>query len=125
MTIKLKCYFSQKGVLTLEKIQQMWQKREITNAEYLMYINNEAGRSLNDLTQYPVFPHVISDYTSRSLKLDKPSTYRDLSKPVGALDPKRLEYFLERYNSMPPGYYYYCYLFLLFLIIVIYLILLS
>ena len=95
--------------LSLEKsksfaeIRCMWQKREISNAEYLMYVNNEAGRSLNDLTQYPVFPHVIADYTSKSLKLDKPSSFRDLTKPVGALDQKRLEYFLERYNNMPPG----------------------
>jgi len=112
----------------LEQIQKMWQKREITNAEYLMYINNEAGRSLNDLTQYPVFPHVISDYTSKNLKLDKPSTYRDLCKPVGALDPKRLEYFLERYNSMPPGqlqYYYYYFFFILFFFIIIYLLFLN
>lgn len=81
----------------------MWQRREISNAEYLMYINNEAGRSINDLTQYPVFPHVIADYTSKSLKLDNRATFRDLTKPVGALDQKRLDYFLERFNSMTPG----------------------
>jgi factor associated with neutral sphingomyelinase activation len=81
----------------------MWQRREISNAEYLMYINNEAGRSLNDLTQYPVFPHIIADYTSKSLKLDSRSTFRDLTKPVGALDQKRLEYFLDRFTSMSPG----------------------
>lgn len=40
----------------------------------------------NDLTQYPVFPWVIKDYTSTTLDLNNPETYRDLSKPVGALD---------------------------------------
>lgn len=30
--------------------------------------------------QYPVFPWVISDYTSTDLDLANPSTYRDLSK---------------------------------------------
>ena len=28
---------------------------------------SEADRSINDLTQYPVYPWVISDYTSQSL----------------------------------------------------------
>ena len=85
------------GAASMTEMRGKWQRRELSNFEYLMYLNNEAGRSLNDLTQYPVFPHVIADYTSKSLKLDRVSTFRDLTKPVGALDAKRLEYFLERY----------------------------
>ena len=30
-----------------------------------MYLNREANRSFNDLSQYPVFPWVIADYTSK------------------------------------------------------------
>jgi hypothetical protein len=30
--------------------------------------------------QYPVFPWIISDYSSESLDLSNPSSYRDLSK---------------------------------------------
>jgi factor associated with neutral sphingomyelinase activation len=67
-----------------------------------MHLNSEAGRSLNDLTQYPVFPHIIADFTSKTLKLDQPSTFRDLSKPIGALNEQRLEGFLQRFHSMPP-----------------------
>ena len=33
-------------------------------AQYLMELNLAAGRSLSDLTQYPVFPWVLKDYTS-------------------------------------------------------------
>eukprot|EP01035_Chromulina_nebulosa_P016922 gene16922-22413_t len=62
----------------------------------------EADRSLNDLTQYPVFPHIISDYTSTTLNLESELTFRDLSKPIGALNEQRLEYFLDRFYSMPP-----------------------
>jgi factor associated with neutral sphingomyelinase activation len=80
-----------------------WQKREISNFEYLMILNNEADRSMNDLTQYPVFPHVISDYLSTSLNLENPNIFRDLSKPIGALNAVRLAQFQERYHSMPPG----------------------
>jgi hypothetical protein len=48
----------------------------------------------NDLTQYPVFPWVIADYTSPTLDLNNPATYRDLSKPIGALDPGILQLFV-------------------------------
>lgn len=57
------------------------------------------GRTYNDLTQYPVFPWIIADYTSEVLDLTNPATFRDLSKPIGALNPDRLLAFIERYNS--------------------------
>lgn len=74
-----------------ETAMESWRRREITNFEYLMILNSLAGRSYNDLTQYPVFPWVLADYTSETLDFNKSSTFRDLSKPVGALDPKRFE----------------------------------
>ncbi|VFQ86787.1 unnamed protein product [Cuscuta campestris] len=93
-----------------EIARESWRRREITNFEYLMILNTLAGRSYNDLTQYPVFPWVLSDYSSETLDLNKSSTYRDLSKPVGALDPKRLEVFEDRYRSFCdpdiPSFYY-------------------
>ena len=52
-----------------------------------------AGRTYNDLNQYPVFPWVLADYTSEVLDFNSAATFRDLSKPVGALNPKRLEFF--------------------------------
>ena len=54
-------------------------------------LNTLAGRSYNDLNQYPVCPWVLADWSSATLDLADPSVYRDLSKPVGALDPKRLK----------------------------------
>ncbi|KAK4379324.1 hypothetical protein RND71_001186 [Anisodus tanguticus] len=50
--------------------------------------------------EYPVFPWIISDYMSTDLDLANPSSYRDLSKPVGALNPDRLRKFQERYSSL-------------------------
>ena len=61
-----------------------WQRREISNFEYLMRLNEAAGRSYNDLSQYPVLPWVLRDYTSATLDLTDLSVYRDLSKPMGA-----------------------------------------
>ncbi|CAI5497832.1 unnamed protein product [Closterium sp. Naga37s-1] len=46
-------------------------------------------------------PWVLADYTSPHLNLDDPSSFRDLSKPVGALNPARLAVFRERYDEMP------------------------
>ena len=58
-----------------------------------------SGRTYNDITQYPVFPWVIADYESETLDFNDPKTFRDLSKPVGALNEKRLERFEERYDA--------------------------
>eukprot|EP01102_Stenamoeba_stenopodia_P022386 TRINITY_DN9301_c0_g1_i1.p1 TRINITY_DN9301_c0_g1~~TRINITY_DN9301_c0_g1_i1.p1 ORF type:complete len:930 (+),score=218.14 TRINITY_DN9301_c0_g1_i1:2-2791(+) len=81
------------------KLTEKWQKRQISNFEYLMGLNSIAGRTYNDLTQYPVFPWILSDYTSEQIDLRNPAVYRDLSKPVGALNPTRLEDILMRYEA--------------------------
>jgi Beige/BEACH domain/PH domain associated with Beige/BEACH len=88
----------------------LWRRRLISNFEYLMRLNILAGRSYNDITQYPVFPWIIADYTSEVLDLYDPASFRDLSKPVGALNPVRLAEIKERYDSfdsdiMPPFMY--------------------
>eukprot|EP00897_Mesotaenium_endlicherianum_P007795 jgi/Mesen1/7043/ME000369S06370 len=82
-----------------ERARGRWQRREVSNFEYLMALNTLAGRSYNDLMQYPVFPWVLADYASPALDLADPAAFRDLSKPVGALDAKRLKTFEERYEN--------------------------
>lgn len=78
-----------------------WQNGLISNFDYLLYLNSSADRSFNDLTQYPVFPWVISDYTSKTLDLDDPKSFRDLTKPMGALNPERLASLKDRVQDMP------------------------
>ncbi|KAG9149665.1 hypothetical protein Leryth_017584 [Lithospermum erythrorhizon] len=93
-----------------ETARESWRRRDISNFEYLMILNTLAGRSYNDLTQYPIFPWVLADYSSEVLDFNKSSTFRDLSKPVGALDPKRFEVFEDRYHNFCdpdiPSFYY-------------------
>ncbi|XP_076899562.1 BEACH domain-containing protein B isoform X2 [Bidens hawaiensis] len=93
-----------------ETARESWRRRDITNFEYLMILNTLAGRSYNDLTQYPVFPWVLADYSSEELDFNKSSTFRDLSKPIGALDQKRFEVFEDRYHNFSdpdiPSFYY-------------------
>ncbi|TVY58257.1 Beige protein-like [Lachnellula cervina] len=76
-----------------------WAKGEISNFHYLMLVNTMAGRTFNDLTQYPVFPWVLADYTSEELDLENPASFRDLSKPMGAQHNSRAADFVERYKT--------------------------
>ncbi|XP_041803075.1 WD repeat- and FYVE domain-containing protein 4 isoform X2 [Chelmon rostratus] len=77
-----------------------WQRGEISNFEYLMHLNTIAGRTYNDLMQYPVFPWVLADYQSETLNLSNPATFRDLSKPMGAQTEKRRQMFVQRYEEV-------------------------
>nr|XP_020480680.1 protein FAN [Monopterus albus] len=86
---------------TAESYMLQWQCGHLSNYQYLLHLNNLADRSCNDLSQYPVFPWVIADYTGTKLDLTNPATFRDLSKPVGALNKERLDRLLARYRAMP------------------------
>uniref|UniRef100_A0A8C9YWC9 Neurobeachin n=1 Tax=Sander lucioperca TaxID=283035 RepID=A0A8C9YWC9_SANLU len=88
-----------KQLFKASNMTQRWQRREISNFEYLIFLNTISGRTYNDLNQYPVFPWVITNYDSEELDLTLPSNFRDLSKPIGALNPKRAAFFSDRYES--------------------------
>uniref|UniRef100_A0A8C7QA18 LPS responsive beige-like anchor protein n=1 Tax=Oncorhynchus mykiss TaxID=8022 RepID=A0A8C7QA18_ONCMY len=90
---------SPKQLYKASNMTQRWQRREISNFEYLIFLNTISGRTYNDLNQYPVFPWVITNYDTEDLDLTLPSNYRDLSKPIGALNPKRAAFFNDRYES--------------------------
>ncbi|XP_044762510.1 WD repeat and FYVE domain-containing protein 3 [Coccinella septempunctata] len=80
-------------------VTQRWVRGEISNFQYLMYLNTLAGRSYNDLMQYPVFPWILADYDTEELDLTHPSTFRDFTKPMGAQSPERLEQFKKRFKE--------------------------
>ncbi|XP_069973806.1 WD repeat and FYVE domain-containing protein 3 isoform X2 [Penaeus vannamei] len=80
-------------------VTHRWVRGEISNFQYLMHLNTLAGRSYNDLMQYPIFPWVLADYASEELDLTSSITFRDLSKPMGAQTPERLEQFAKRYRE--------------------------
>lgn len=105
-----------------ESMTLKWQNRIISNYDYLLYLNrfvfllllsicahknvfrfyfiSLADRTFQDLTQYPIFPWIISDYTSAELNLNDERSYRDLTKPIGALNPERLSRLKERCDEM-------------------------
>ena len=61
-------------------------------------MNTIAGRTYNDLSQYPVFPWILADYFSRALDLDDPSSFRDLSRPIGVVNPKNAKEVRSKYE---------------------------
>ncbi|XP_026552542.1 neurobeachin-like protein 1 [Pseudonaja textilis] len=80
-------------------LTQKWVNREISNFDYLIQLNTMAGRTYNDLAQYPVFPWILQDYTSEELDLNNPAVFRDLSKPVGVVNEKNVRAVKERYDN--------------------------
>ncbi|ODV86682.1 hypothetical protein CANARDRAFT_174748 [[Candida] arabinofermentans NRRL YB-2248] len=85
--------------LVYSSLTKKWRRGELSNFYYLILLNTLAGRTFNDLTQYPVFPFVIADYESDELDLENPATFRDLSKPMGAQTLKRANQFKERFQA--------------------------
>ena len=63
-----------------------WVRGRISNFKYLMILNELSGRTFNDMSLYPIFPWVLSDYTSSSFDA---LTYRVLGLPMTA-QPLRL-----------------------------------
>ncbi|XP_020371025.1 neurobeachin-like protein 2 isoform X1 [Rhincodon typus] len=90
---------SPQELLKASGLTQKWVQRKISNFEYLMQLNTIAGRTYNDLSQYPVFPWIICDYTSEELDLNNPSVFRDLSRPIGVVNDKHAKDVKEKYES--------------------------
>lgn len=64
-----------------------------------MHINKYSSRSFADLNQYYVFPWVLQNFSSKYLNLKDSKNYRDLTKPVGALNPTKLQVYHEKYKK--------------------------
>ena len=90
---------SPKTRLRISDATERWRKREMSNFDYLMVLNDFAGRNYHDLSQYPVFPWVISNYSSTAIDLSDESNFRDLSKPVGAQTKERERLFRKKYQE--------------------------
>ncbi|TNN17845.1 Lysosomal-trafficking regulator, partial [Schistosoma japonicum] len=83
----------------LQCVQQAWLNGELSNFDYLMKLNTAAGRSYNDLMQYPIFPWIIRDYESSVLDLTQPTTFRWLDRPIAVQEDDRAEAVAARFNE--------------------------
>ncbi|KAM4537797.1 neurobeachin-like protein 1 isoform 2-T2 [Fundulus diaphanus] len=90
---------SPQELLKASGLTQKWVNRDISNFDYLMQLNTIAGRTYNDLSQYPVFPWILADYSSEELDLSDPRVFRDLSKPVAVQNERNAKAVREKYES--------------------------
>jgi hypothetical protein len=61
---------------SLTTVHRLWLEGSLTNFDYLTSLNKLAGRSFNDLMQYPVFPFILRDYHSQELNLEDLASFR-------------------------------------------------
>ncbi|XP_076389629.1 lysosomal-trafficking regulator mauve isoform X1 [Megachile rotundata] len=78
----------------------LWRSGALTNWEYITCLNKLAGRSYNDLMQYPVFPFVLADYTSENIDLNNPKIYRNFKRPMAVQDKKNEQHYINNYNYL-------------------------
>jgi hypothetical protein len=86
--------------MKLKLITASWQQGEMTNFEYLMELNKLAGRSFTDLMQYPVFPFILSDYTSHNLNFLEPSVFRNFSLPIAVQNESNIARYQKHYKEL-------------------------
>jgi hypothetical protein len=72
----------------LQRVTAAWQRGRVSNRDYLLFLNLAAGRSFNDLTQWPVFPWVLADYASARLDLSDPATFRRAGRALHPSVPR-------------------------------------
>uniref|UniRef100_A0A8C4IM71 Lysosomal trafficking regulator n=1 Tax=Dicentrarchus labrax TaxID=13489 RepID=A0A8C4IM71_DICLA len=85
-------------------LTQLWGSGQISNFEYLTHLNKHAGRSFNDLMQYPVFPFILRDYTSETLDLQDPNIYRNLNKPIAVQSKEKEDRYVDNYRYLEEEY---------------------
>uniref|UniRef100_A0A673MQ96 Lysosomal-trafficking regulator-like n=1 Tax=Sinocyclocheilus rhinocerous TaxID=307959 RepID=A0A673MQ96_9TELE len=88
----------------ISALTHLWSSGQITNFEYLTHLNKHAGRSFNDLMQYPVFPFILRDYTSETLDLQDTSIYRNLSKPIAVQSKEKEDRYVDNYRYLEEEY---------------------
>ncbi|XP_042189049.1 lysosomal-trafficking regulator [Callorhinchus milii] len=84
----------------ISALTHLWSTGQITNFEYLTHLNKHAGRSFNDLMQYPVFPFILSDYSSETLDLHEHTIYRNLLKPIAVQSKEKEDRYVENYKYL-------------------------
>jgi hypothetical protein len=71
------------------EIVSKWRQGQMSNYDYLLWLNFIAGRSFHDISQYPIYPWVLAEYSRDELDLRNPTNFRSLSIPLGLLSDDR------------------------------------
>ena len=80
-------------------LTQKWVKRQISNYDYLIWLNLLSGRSFNDSRIYPVMPLIIKDMNANKIEMtDK--FIRDITVNIGYLNPETSKRVDERVQTL-------------------------
>jgi len=90
----------EKRTTSIRQAQQQWLHGKLSNFMYLMILNDAAGRSFKNLSQYPIFPWILADYSSEKLDLTKESSFRDLRRPIAAISEEKASHGLEMHDAL-------------------------
>ena len=93
------------GNILKDEICNDWSKNKVNNYDYLMLLNILAGRSLNDLSQYFIFPWLIKDFNKDILNWLSNKIYRDLSLPIHVCGEDK-ERIINKYNLLDDEKYH-------------------
>jgi len=98
----------------LKTMTRRWVEGRISSWHYLLYLNARAGRSVCDLTQYPIMPWTLRPVDLVSPSLEEHSSYRNLTLPMGAQSPERARHYKETFAHLKeagetPFHYGSCY----------------
>lgn len=83
----------------LDMATKHWVEGQLSNFDYLLYLNQVSGRSWYDFTQYPIFPWVIKNYKSDTIDLNNPETFRDFTFPIFAQTEEQKEQCMSYYST--------------------------
>ena len=84
----------------LEQSYEQWTLGHFSNYSYLMLLNTVSGRTYNDLAQYPVYPWILSDFSSKKLDYNNPNIYRDFKYPIYAQTEENRENLAIKYENL-------------------------
>ena len=91
--------------IKLSKKILAWREWKMSTFELIMWLNIYSNRSYNDISQYPVFPWILTNYEDPLKNDSNQYEYRDLSLPMGMLalneeGKRRKELFMETYDIL-------------------------
>ena len=83
----------------LEKAYEHWTLGHITTYAYLMILNTLSGRTFNDLAQYPIYPWILTNFSSDELDFNDAKIYRDFNYPIYAQNEGARENLALKYEN--------------------------
>ena len=83
----------------LEKCYEHWTYGHISTYAYIMILNTLSGRTYNDLAQFPIYPWILSDYSSKELDFNDDDIYRDLNYPIYAQNEESRLILKQKFES--------------------------